>query len=212
MLKQSVMPDVIARNAALKHILFLFILVSLITSCATVAPTAPPSQVSWQDRETILNRIQSWQINGKIGVQTAQDSGSATVDWIQNQQNYSVSLLGPLGTNGLKLSGQPGKVTLDMSDGKHFTASNPEELLAKQWGFNLPVSYLRYWIRGLPVPSLPVNSQFDTSHRLTDLMQQGWHVQFLSYTRQNNVDLPSVVYHFIATARENNYLFLSLSH
>ena len=171
--------------------IILVILVLGITSCTTIAPPAPPSQLSWKDREIILKRIQNWQINGKIGVQTTHDSGSATVDWIQNNQQYTVSLLGPLGTSGMKLTGQPGHVTLTMSDGKYFTANNAETLLAKQWGFHLPVSYLNYWIRGLPVPNIPASTQFDTSHRLIDLAQHGWHVQFLGYTNQQNVDLPS---------------------
>ena len=120
-----------------------------------------------------------------------EDSGSATVGWMQHDVQYTVSMLGPLSTSALKLSDQPGLVTLEISDGKRFTASNPEELLAKQWGFNLPVSYLRYWIRGLPVPGIPSSDHYDASHRLTDLSQQGWQVQFLSYTRSNNLDLPS---------------------
>lgn len=174
--------------------LILFMLTLGLVSCSHIAPQAPPSQLSWQDREIILKRIQNWQVNGKIGVQTAQDSGSATVDWIQNQQRYTVSLLGPLGAGGMTLTGSPTQVTLEMSDGKKYTANDAESLLAKRWGFHLPISYLNYWIRGLPVPSIPANSHYDDSHRLSLLTQQGWQVQFLSYTHQNNVDLPSKLY------------------
>jgi outer membrane lipoprotein LolB len=107
--------------------------------------------------------------------------------------------MGPLGSNGLKLSGQPGRVTLVMSDGKSYTASNPEELLARRWGFHLPVSNLRYWIRGLPVPDLPSNTQFDTSNRLVNLAQDGWQVQFLSYMSGRNTELPEKL---VITSRE----------
>jgi outer membrane lipoprotein LolB len=178
----------------LKRIIFVLGIFLGLAGCTTIAPEAPPSTVSWETRQTALSRIQGWQLNGKIAVQTSRDSGSATVDWLQRNGSYTVSLLGPLGTSGLKLSGHPGSVTLETSDGKRFTASNPEELLAKQWGFNLPVSYLRYWIRGLPVPGIPSSDHFDPSHRLTDLSQQGWQVQYLSYTRSNNIDLPSKMF------------------
>lgn len=173
------------------RILLILGLIAGLAGCTSLAPKAPPqAALSWQERQTILNRLQSWQLNGKIAVQTPQDSGSATVDWMQSNSRYAVSLYGPLGTNGLKLSGQPGSVTLVMSDGKRYTANNPDELLAKRWGFHLPVSYLHYWIRGLPVPSLPSNSQFDASHRLVSLTQQGWQVQFLSYMSNGIIDLP----------------------
>jgi outer membrane lipoprotein LolB len=151
-------------------------------------------QIPWKDRQLALNRIQSWQISGKIAVQTPKDSGSASVDWTQNQGSFIISLMGPLGSNGLRLSGQPGKVTLETADGKHFTASNPEQLLAERWGFHLPVSNLKYWIRGLPVPGIPANTQFDSAGRLTQLSQQGWHIRFLSYTRAGAADVPAKLF------------------
>lgn len=165
-----------------------------LTSCTTITtpPEAPTTKLTWQDRQAQLNRLDSWQLKGKIGVHTAQDSGSATVDWLQNRGRYTVSLEGPLGAGGMKLSGQPGNVTLEMSNGKRVTASNPEELLAREWGFNLPVSYLKYWVRGLPAPGA-VNTQFDDYHRLTQLSQSGWRVQFLSYTTINKLDLPTKI-------------------
>lgn len=172
-----------------------FLLITL-TACANKtpssmnAPTAPIIK-NPKERETVLNRIQSWQVNGKIAVQTAQNSGSATVDWIQNPNSYVISMLGPLGSNGLKLTGRPGFVTLQTADGKHYSASSAEELLAKGWGFRLPLSNLRYWIRGLPVPNLPARSQKDSFGRLTSLTQTNWQVEYLAYTTRGTVDLPT---------------------
>lgn len=166
-------------------------LTSMLTSCTTVAPPSTPTQETWQTRKTQLERIQSWQLNGKVGVQTAQDSGSATIDWEENRGNYTVNLYAPLGAGTMKLSGRPGSATLVMPDGKKFTASSPEALLAKNWGFNLPVSYLRYWVRGLPVPGTAANLHFDAFNRVTSFSQQGWQVQIQSYTRAGGAELPS---------------------
>lgn len=167
----------------------------MLCSCSTITtPTQGPttsSKLSWQERQALLNKLQTWQVNGKIAVHTPQDSGSATVDWSQNHGRYTVSLFGPLGAGSMKLSGKPGKVTLDMSDGKHVSAKSPEDLLAKAWGFKLPVSYLNFWIRGLPVPGVSANTQFDDSHHLVQLTQAGWRVQFLNYTHINQLDLPT---------------------
>lgn len=173
---------------------FIALLAVGLTSCTTVAPPSAPSSTggpSWKTREASLSRLQSWQLSGKIAVQTAKDSGSASVDWWQNRGQYAVSLLGPLGTHGMKLSGRSGQVMLETADGKRFTAQNPEQLLAEQWGFHLPVSHLKYWIRGIPVPNLPYSSKFDGTNRLSSLTQGGWNVQFLDYTQTNSVDLPS---------------------
>ncbi len=174
----------------MNRIIWISLLTFLVTSCTTMSPQQPPMNISWQNRMTTLQQLQSWQIYGKIAVQTTEESGSATVDWQQNQQVYLITLSGPLGATGLKLQGQPGSVTLETANGKIFHAASPEQLLAEQWGFNLPVSYLKFWVRGLPVPSLPHQSQFDAYHRLTDLTQQGWHIQYLSYTNLGQIDLP----------------------
>lgn len=159
------------------------------TTASAADTTTPSSNVSEQDRQTSLASINSWRINGKIAVYGARDSGSASVNWVQNRGHYSISLLGPLGSHGLKLTGDPGHVNLQTSDGKSYQAANPEQLLAQRWGFHLPVSNMRYWVRGLPVPG-PAKTQFDNEGRLTDLVQQGWHVQYQSYTKVSRVDLP----------------------
>lgn len=174
-----------------------FLVTAGLASCATVTTKeAPPptKPISWQERETTLSRLQSWQLNGKIAVRTSQDSGSASVDWAQNRRSYLISLMGPLGSNSLKLQGSPAEVTLTTSDGKRYTAANPEELLAKRWGYNVPVSHLKYWIRGLTAPGIPAQTQFDQANRLSSLRQDGWYVEFPSYTRSGNVDLPSKVF------------------
>jgi outer membrane lipoprotein LolB len=177
----------------------LFFLSLMIANCSTTAKTpastetTAPATIPVKDRQTSLNTVHNWRINGKIAVQSARDSGSATVNWVQKGGQYSISLMGPLGSNGLKLAGRPGHVTLQTSDGKSYSASSPEELLAKRWGFHVPVSNMNYWIRGLPVPGPSAKTQFDHYGRLTHLVQQGWSVQYQNYTHVSRVDLPQMI-------------------
>jgi outer membrane lipoprotein LolB len=81
-------------------------------------------------------------------------------------------------------------VTLQTSDGKSFHAASAEQLLTKNWGFNLPVSNMRYWIRSLPVPDMAANTQYDSKGRLATLVQQGWRIDYLNYSNVGGVDLP----------------------
>lgn len=167
-------------------------ILTALSGCATVAPpAAPTSTVTWDARKTQLSRLQNWQLSGKIAVTTAQDSGSASVDWSQRAQNYTISLYGPLGANGMTLNGSAGRVTMQTSNGQTVSAASAEQLIAQQWGWKLPVSYLKYWVRGLPVPNLPQTSTFDGAHRLLALNQQGFSIQFSSYTTSGSLDLPS---------------------
>jgi len=179
----------------LARILSLSSLIIAVSSCGTTTSpnktaTAANTPIPKKERQTDLSNINSWRISGKIAVQSAKDSGSASVNWIQNRGQYSISLLGPLGSHGLKLTGGPGHVTLQTSDGKSYNANSPEQLLAERWGFHLPVSNMRYWVRGMPVPGPSAKTHFDDYGRLTDLVQQGWHVEYQSYTKIARVDLP----------------------
>jgi outer membrane lipoprotein LolB len=167
-----------------------------LTSCSTITPQAPtPKQqsLSWQARQQILSNLQTWKLNGKIAVQTDKDAGSASLDWQQKKAQYTISLMGPLGTNSMKLTGKPGQVTMETADGKHFSANTAEQLLSEQWGFNLPVSYLYYWVRGLPVPGLTHTDKMDNYQRLTSLSQQGFRVDYAAYVQTSKIDMPAKI-------------------
>lgn len=180
------------------RLLWIVLLALTLSSCASIAPTpsaTPPAEpkATWAERQTSLNRIQSWWLNGKIAVQTNKDSGSAAVSWTQTQRSYALAITGPLGAGSMKLSGTPSGVTLQASDGKTYSAKSAEQLLATKWGFKLPVSNMRYWMRGLPAPGASASTHFDQNARLTSLDQQGWHIEYMSYTNAGGIDLPEKV-------------------
>lgn len=159
-----------------------------------IATSSPTATASWRDQQMRLAALKSWQLNGKIAVQTAQDSGSASVNWTQHLSHYDMSLMGPFGAKSINLQGHPGAVVLKTGDGQRFTATSPEGLLAKQWGWNLPVSNLAYWIRGIPVPGISYDTRFDTNNRLSILSQAGWTIQYLDYTTIGSLTLPNRLY------------------
>lgn len=177
------------------RIIWTLLFIALLSGCASISqhPTAKVTQISWQDRESALKQLQVWQLNGKIGIITAQTSGSATINWQENHGHYLITLAGPFGAGALKLTGQPGNVTLETANGQKMTASTPEQLLANAWGWQLPVSYLAYWVRGLPAPDVAADKQFDTAGRLSMLTQQGWQVTYLGYSQVGLLDLPEKI-------------------
>lgn len=177
----------------IKWTLLSAILLVILAGCSTISQQPPSVTRSWSDRQAILTNLQSWQINGKIGIKTPQDSGSANVKWVQRGKDYTLTLLGPLGATQLTLTGSASGVTLLTAEGKQFHANNPEQLLMQQWHWNLPVSQLRYWIKGLPSPNGNYKAAFDDQHRLTSLSQHGWTIQYASYQANPVLDLPAKI-------------------
>lgn len=176
--------------------IFIILLLSLyITACSTLpAPNAPLNHpLTWPARQTSLNQITSWKINGLISIRDNQQAQSANVTWTQNEQDYTISIFGPLGFGGLILEGKPGIVTLKEDNGRKFTATTPEELISETSHWVLPVSDLHFWIRGLPAPDTPNQLQFDRYHHLLSLNQQDWKISYQKYSGIQNTDLPSVI-------------------
>ena len=180
---------------ALKRIFFTAFALGL-ASCATLpAPETPKNEtLPWDSRVQTLSSIESWDIKGLIAIRTNKDAESANLNWQQNRQSFIINILGPLGSNSYTLVGSPGKVELTNPKGKKFYAESPEALLTQQTGWRLPVSHLKYWVRGLPVPGMAANKHYDAYHHLTELTQDGWQVQFLRYTSAHQVDLPSKIF------------------
>ncbi len=183
--------------ASLSIILPSLILAGCATEPTATTPTMPgtPNQVMpAKDRQQALLDLKTWNISGKVAIHSNTDSITASLSWQQSYGNYTISLFGPLGTNSLTLKGQPGKVILESSDGKKAIANTPEQLVAQQSGWKLPISNLYYWVRGLPAPNSSAQKSYDPYHRLTQLTQAGWQIQFLSYTTAHGIDLPTKIF------------------
>jgi outer membrane lipoprotein LolB len=178
----------------LRFYIFLFLTLSL-AGCTTLReqPSSLNQPISWQARSTTLTKLQTWDISAVMAVRTqaGNQGDTANLKWQQHQQNYSLLLYGPLGAGAVKIFGQPGYVSLETADGKKFNAATPELLLAQQTGWQLPVSDLFYWIRGLPVKGTPSSMQFDSYHHLIHLNQAGWTIDYLRYSAVNQVDVPT---------------------
>lgn len=172
---------------------FLFLTGCASLSTRTPAPSPIPETQVTQNRETTLAQLSRFSLDGAIGIKAPNDSMSAALNWEQINQGYAMSLYGPLASGSFHLRGKPGNVVLSMSDGKVFTAKSPEALLLAQTGWDLPVSNLYYWIKGLPVPGVASQPMYDNAHRLTSLSQSGWTIHYMRYTTVNHLDLPNKI-------------------
>lgn len=137
---------------------------------------------------------QNWSLSGMIAARTSNNAWSASIQWRQQGSQYQIALFGPLGTQAVNLFGMNGFAELNTADGKRFVSSSPEELLASQTGWRLPVSNLYFWIRGMPVPQARSAAQYDAAHHLIALDQNGWSVRYLNYMHIGNYYLPARIF------------------
>ena len=167
----------------------------LLAGCAGLGPQesveGPGNAEDWKAHKAHISEIDGWQISGKIGIQAPQDSGSGTLFWLQRQGYFDIRLSGPLGRGATRLTGRPDAVALEVAGQGRFEAESPEALVESQLGWQLPVSHLLYWVRGLPAPDSRSRIALDPNGRLASLQQDGWDVQYLGYTEEDGYTLPN---------------------
>ncbi|MCH2340732.1 lipoprotein insertase outer membrane protein LolB [Pseudomonas sp. NPDC047963] len=167
----------------------------LLAGCAGLGPQesveGPGNAEDWKAHKAHISEIDGWQISGKIGIQAPQDSGSGTLFWLQRQGYFDIRLSGPLGRGATRLTGRPDAVALEVAGQGRFEAESPEALVESKLGWQLPVSHLLYWVRGLPAPDSRSRIALDPNGRLASLQQDGWDVQYLGYTEEDGYTLPN---------------------
>ncbi len=173
--------------------LLIFAALLLISACSNLANKDLPkaaSEQAWQQHQQQLANINSWLIQGKLAIRNSEQSGSANLNWQQQQQNFDIHLSGPLGQGAVRLSGNP--QLLKISSSKHTeTATSPQQLMQEQLGWSIPLDNLYWWVRGLAAPNGKKYLTLDSYSRLQTLEQTGWQLEYLDYQLlENGLYLP----------------------
>ena len=161
----------------------------LALSACVVAP--PSSQNSnWNAQRELLQELDSWQFRGRVDVRYNNDSDTPRIQWQQQDQEYRIRLWGTFNAGNTLITGRPGSVTME-SRGETITASSPEELILQQLGYELPVSYLEYWIKGLPAPGERAELEFNALNQLRLIRQADWTVTYNDPRQYGDLSLPA---------------------
>lgn len=172
------------------------LLLLLLSACASMSNRAPVSdtEMAWQERQYRLAALSDWTLAGRLAILNDHEAWHVSINWEQQQQNYSILLSAPLGQGSLKLSGNASNVTLLTDEGESVSSSDPGELLYRQFGWKVPVKALRYWVLGVPAPGATRDEKLDEYGRLVKLKQDGWEINFLDYEPRMGVELPGRVF------------------
>lgn len=166
------------------RLLCLSILLIFFAGCAHTPNLTPPPNL--QAHLAQVEQIQHWQINGKLGIRSTQESGTATIKWQQTPESFFINLSGPLGQKRIEIEGTPQQVELRQNGQPPLKANNAESLIKKVAGWHLPISQLTYWIRGIPAPNLRITRLEQNNLGLISLIQQAdWIIAYSNYQDQH---------------------------
>ena len=156
----------------------------LLAGCAA----SPVSEIRQSPTATDIG---SWQFTGRVSLTQAEQGWHAGLSWQQQADRFQLKISGPLGQEAFRLTGNAAGVLLEDADGKKIRAADAEALLLQTTGWELPVTGLRYWVRGLPVPRVYASERRDLQGRLQALEQSGWAISYVRYHVLEGVSWPA---------------------
>ncbi len=152
---------------------------------------APPAQENsnWTRQRDQLRQLDSWRLSGRVNIRYDNESHTPRIRWAQQKLEYQIRLWGTFNAGNTLIVGRPGHVTMEQN-GDVLTAASPEDLILQQLGYELPVSFLEYWIKGIPAPNTPADLTFNELNQLTKLSQFGWSVSYTDPRQYGAISLP----------------------
>lgn len=155
--------------------IYTILLISVLTTaCQTtpktvVNPTPTLSHIHQENQ-------QKFEINGKIGLISPKQAGSAFYVWSQHGKSFEIELSGAMNVGQTNISYNGQQATL-VSEKGSLTADTPEDLLEQATGWQAPISQLAYWIMGKSAPS-DSGQTLDNQQRLATADNNGWQATF----------------------------------
>ncbi len=180
--------------------LLLALAAALALAACGVAPPAPERIdgarpiARWQ----VPPAPDAWAVSGRAAVQTPEESGTVSVNWRNTGSGYRIDFRAPLGAGAVRLVSNGDQVRLRNSRGEEYHADSARMLLRATAGYDLPVEYLQWWLRGQPVPGVPGEVVTAGEGRAAVLRQDGWRVLLSDYRRVEGFELP----HRVAAEKE----------
>ncbi len=163
---------------------------ALLAGCRTV-PVAAPGAAPWMTRKGQLQARAQFELRGRVAVAAGSQGFNARLRWSQDGGHARLALEGPLG-GGVHIDATGNDLDILMPSGARLTSGAARAELENRLGFDPPLASLRYWILGVPDPSLPADETLDpVGQRLTSLAQDGWRIDYAGYVAVRGEWLPA---------------------
>lgn len=140
------------------------VMLAALAACAVIAPQRAA-------------RAPGFDLVGRVAVTSPERAFSSSVRWSHRPGGDELWLLTPTGQAVAHIRAGDDGATLTTAERHEYSARDVEALTRRALGWALPMTQLAWWLRGEPVPGLPVGEAVrDAGGRLVRLQQDGWEV------------------------------------
>ena len=180
MLKITLLQKINTKLKTIFKFLFTLFIIFNLSSCAISSSKIEAlSNNSFYKNTDNIKNLNSWKIQGVIGIRYNSKAQSANYIWAQDKNKFDINLYGPLGIGAVDIKGNKNEVTLINSKGVT-KSKNVEELLFSQLGWIVPVDGMKSWIKGIPTNKNYKGTK-NSNNLFYNLKQNGWNIKIKDY-------------------------------
>ena len=173
--------------------LSLSLLLMLLSACSTMRPVDVDLKARvrlYEAKSDQLARLSDWSMVGRLAVRNSNDGGSGHFSWKKNPSDSQMDFHGALGRGAWRLEADEGGAELKLADGTIHRADSIDQLVRLQVGWEIPVDKLSWWVRGLVAPGEYQERLIDEEGNLSELLQNGWTIEYGRYRIFDGIGLP----------------------
>ncbi len=170
-------------------------MLALLVGC-TAAPVRPDSALLAAQgvREKQLQGHDHWTIHARLGVSDGRHGGSGSLLWVRRGSAFDFELQAPVTGRSFRLHGEPGQARLDGLDQGPLSGGDARSLLRQALGWQVPMTQLDFWVRGMRAPGSRASMLFDKDGLPAQLTQDGWTVTYRDWYPETTPPLPRRVF------------------
>lgn len=164
---------------------FALVLPVLLAGCA-VSPPAPVVTGAPVD----IERVTGWSAAGRMAIAVADEGGSGSFTWVQDGNRTDLQVRGPLGAGALRVVAEGASLSVTDGEGTNVDAEAARAQLRSRIGTDLPLAEMRYWLLGLPAPSIPAQVTEGQAGSRT-VAQAGWTITYDRFVEAQGWSVPA---------------------
>ncbi len=158
----------------------------LLAACATVSEQP---ELDRDQRSTYLLGREVWSVSGRIFVRSNGEGGQGSMQLKVDPSGYLLTLSGPFGQGSWRLRVSAESAVLENSEFGRHQGRSARELLQEHLGWDLPVTEMLDWIRGLDRRQAS-STERDERGLPKRLHQDGWEVSYAAWQMGDVVLMP----------------------
>ncbi|MBI0415479.1 MAG: outer membrane lipoprotein LolB [Nitrosospira sp.] len=153
----------------------------LLLSCTTLTPRLPIAHTILI-KPTVSMAHENFELVGKILVKNSGKSFHGRFFWRHDEINDEILILSPLGQVVAKIQRNDSGAYLTTSEQDTLHAVDVESLTERFLGWQLPITSLQYWIRGINSPITISEIDMGADKSIMAIRQDDWEITYLDYS------------------------------